>query len=451
MINRMRHGDMMATATASTPSRCIRRATRRSPPTRPRSAPTSTCSRSSPSARSGASGSAAARRRFARARRRSTTRWRRWRDGRRGTSDDRRRSALRWRLRWTGSTRRSRERLLTAALSPGGDYADLFFEYRSGADYVLEDGRIRTVGRGVTLGLGVRVLQGRRDRLRVQRGSVRRAMARRRAHRGADRGRRRRRRRRSRSRPVAAAGLLSGRASRRSLVPGADKLALLARADAAARAARPAHRQGRGVARRGDPRDPGRHHRRPAGARRAAAHPLRRARDRRGRDGKRQAGSSGGGGRYGIELLRRPGQSPEAHGREAARQAIAMLDAREAPAGEMAVVLGRRRLAASCCTRRSATASRPTSTARGRRNYSGQIGKQVASTLCTVVDDGTLASSRGTINVDDEGNPGRAQRAHRERHARRLHARPAVGEALRHARRPATAAARASATCRCRA
>src|SRR6476659_2896298 len=52
------------------------------------------------------------------------------------------------------------ERLLAAALSSGGDYADLYFEHRAGADYVLEDGRIRTVGRGVTLGLGVRVLRG---------------------------------------------------------------------------------------------------------------------------------------------------------------------------------------------------------------------------------------------------------------------------------------------------
>ena len=36
-------------------------------------------------------------------------------------------------------------------------------------------------------------------------------------------------------------------------------------------------------------------------------------------------------------------------------------------------------------------------------NYSGQIGKRVASDLCTVIDDGTLPSSRGSINVDDEG------------------------------------------------
>src|SRR5947209_20621872 len=52
------------------------------------------------------------------------------------------------------------ERLLSAALGSGGDYADLYFEYRSGADFSFEEGRVRTVGRGVTLGLGVRVLRG---------------------------------------------------------------------------------------------------------------------------------------------------------------------------------------------------------------------------------------------------------------------------------------------------
>src|SRR5262245_59350554 len=39
-------------------------------------------------------------------------------------------------------------------------------------------------------------------------------------------------------------------------------------------------------------------------------------------------------------------------------------------------------------------------------NYSGQLGKLVASSLCTVVDDGTIANSRGAINVDDEGYAG---------------------------------------------
>src|SRR3954451_12263486 len=52
------------------------------------------------------------------------------------------------------------ERLLSAALGSGGDYADLYFEYRSGADFSFEEGRVRTVGRGEILGLGVRALRG---------------------------------------------------------------------------------------------------------------------------------------------------------------------------------------------------------------------------------------------------------------------------------------------------
>src|SRR6185437_5592601 len=51
-------------------------------------------------------------------------------------------------------------RLLELALADGGDYADLYFEYRAGADYIYEDDRVKSVGRGITLGLGVRVLKG---------------------------------------------------------------------------------------------------------------------------------------------------------------------------------------------------------------------------------------------------------------------------------------------------
>ena len=56
--------------------------------------------------------------------------------------------------------RSSRNRLLGLALEAGGDYADLYFEYRVGADYALEEEQIRTLGRGITLGLGVRVTKG---------------------------------------------------------------------------------------------------------------------------------------------------------------------------------------------------------------------------------------------------------------------------------------------------
>ena len=141
-------------------------------------------------------------------------------------------------------------------------------------------------------------------------------------------------------------------------------------------------------------------------------------------DGKRQEGSSGGGGRMTLGYF--DDKSPEWHAREAARAGDR--DARRARSA------GRRRWR-SC--------SRPGDSGillheavghgleadfnrKGTSNYTGQIGNAVASELCTVVDDATLLQSRGTINVDDEGNEPRAQRAHRERHARRLHARPAL-------------------------
>src|SRR5215831_14751191 len=52
------------------------------------------------------------------------------------------------------------QRLLALALDAGGDYADLYFEYRIGADVILEDEKIKSLGRGITMGLGVRVLKG---------------------------------------------------------------------------------------------------------------------------------------------------------------------------------------------------------------------------------------------------------------------------------------------------
>ena len=52
------------------------------------------------------------------------------------------------------------QRLLSIALGSGGDSADLYFEFRVTADYSLQDEQVKSVGRGVTLGLGVRVLKG---------------------------------------------------------------------------------------------------------------------------------------------------------------------------------------------------------------------------------------------------------------------------------------------------
>ena len=120
---------------------------------------------------------------------------------------------------------------------------------------------------------------------------------------------------------------------------------------------------------------------------------------------KRQSGSGGGGGRYGMDYFAQAERDAAAHGREAARVAIAMLDAVDAPAGEMPVVLGPGDsgilLHEAVGHGLEADFNRKQTS-----NYSGQLGQQVASTLCTVVDDGTIAGSRGAINVDDEGYTG---------------------------------------------
>ena len=118
---------------------------------------------------------------------------------------------------------------------------------------------------------------------------------------------------------------------------------------------------------------------------------------------RRQSGSSGGGGRIGLDYFEKKGKSPEEHAREAVRIAIAMLDAREAPAGEMEVVLapGDSGILLHEAVGHGLEAD---FNRKGVSNYSGQIGKPVASTLCTVVDNADVAHSRGAINVDDEGN-----------------------------------------------
>jgi TldD protein len=122
--------------------------------------------------------------------------------------------------------------------------------------------------------------------------------------------------------------------------------------------------------------------------------------------GKRQEGSSSGGGRYGLEYFELAHGGPIWHGREAARVALAMLEAREAPAGEMEVVLGPGD--SGILLHEAIGHGLEADFARKKTsNYSGQMGNLVASKLCTVVDDGSIASSRGSINVDDEGFVGR--------------------------------------------
>jgi TldD protein len=122
-----------------------------------------------------------------------------------------------------------------------------------------------------------------------------------------------------------------------------------------------------------------------------------------GKDGERRTGFYGGGGRVGIgfyETFR-----PEDVAREAARQAIATLGAVDAPAGPQTVVLapGWSGILLHEAVGHGLEAD---FIRKGTSLYAGKLGQKVASDKVTVIDDGTMSGSRGSINVDDEGVPG---------------------------------------------
>ena len=119
--------------------------------------------------------------------------------------------------------------------------------------------------------------------------------------------------------------------------------------------------------------------------------------------GNRQVGSFGGGGRveFGFFI---DGRDYERYAREAVRQAILNLSAIDAPAGTMDVVLGPGwpgiLLHEAIGHGLEGDFNRKKTSA-----FSDRLGERVASELCTVVDDGTIPSRRGSLNVDDEGTP----------------------------------------------
>ncbi len=114
-------------------------------------------------------------------------------------------------------------------------------------------------------------------------------------------------------------------------------------------------------------------------------------------------GSAGGGGRAGLEQFV-GSKSPEELAKEAARGAILQLTATQAPAGEMEVVLGPGwpgiLLHEAVGHGLEADFNRKKTSA-----FAGLVGQPVASAKVTVVDNGTMAGRRGSLNVDDEGSP----------------------------------------------
>jgi len=292
------------------------------------------------------------------------------------------------------------ERYLAAALSAGGDFADLYFEYQTSTSVSLHESMVKSATQGISVGCGVRVLSGERtgyaytDDLAPER--ILHA--------------------------AKTAALIASGPAKQPVVGLTDKPAhnlypvplpsveadvmakvdLVNRADVAARAYDPRIQE----------------------VRAGYADELRKvlvigsdgsfAEDSQplarlnvfclAKSGNESApGTAGGGGRVSLDFFLTE-KTPEYFAREAARQAIIQLDAVEAPAGEMEVVLGPGwpgvLLHEAIGHGLEADFNRKKTSA-----FSEMMGRRVASDKCTVVDNGTMPGRRGSLNVDDEGNP----------------------------------------------
>ena len=118
-------------------------------------------------------------------------------------------------------------------------------------------------------------------------------------------------------------------------------------------------------------------------------------------DGKREQGSSGGGGRYLLDYF--TDEILEDYAKKAVKQSLVNLDARPAPAGSMTVVLGSG-WPGILLHEAIGHGLEGDFNRKGTSAFSNMMGKQVAAKGITVVDDGTIENRRGSLNVDDEGN-----------------------------------------------
>jgi TldD protein len=318
-----------------------------------------------------------------------------------------------WRIQWNamipnqslffrkfGITTNDLHNYLGEALSAGGEYADLYFEYLTSTSISVDESMVKSASQGISAGCGVRVLAGERtgyaytDDLAPEK-ILRAARTAALIARGPG------------QQPVQNLKETASHHLYQVSSPSADadiaaKLGLVMRADRAARAYDPRIIQVqcgyadelRQILVVGSD-----------GAYATDVQPLARFTliciAKSGENSAR--GQSGGGGRVGIDYFQTE-RTPEYFAQEAARQALIQLDAREAPAGEMEVVLGPGwpgiLLHEAIGHGLEADFNR-----KGTSAFSGLIGKRVASEKCTVVDNGTLPSRRGSINVDDEGSP----------------------------------------------
>ncbi|TVM08320.1 MAG: metalloprotease TldD [Halomonas sp.] len=124
------------------------------------------------------------------------------------------------------------------------------------------------------------------------------------------------------------------------------------------------------------------------------------------KNGRRERGSAGGGGRYSMARLRDDNVA-ERFAKEAVRQALVNTEAVDAPAGQMPVVLGAG-WPGILLHEAVGHGLEGDFNRKGSSAFAGKMGQRVAARGVTVVDDATLADSRGSLSVDDEGTPGQS-------------------------------------------
>jgi TldD protein len=299
-----------------------------------------------------------------------------------------------------GLTQADVERYLAAALSAGGDYADLYFEYLTTSSVNVDESLIKSASQGISAGCGVRVISGERtgyaytDDLAPEKilhasrtaaliasGPAKTPVVSLKEHNGRN------------LYPIAVAPTDSEVAAKVDLVMRADRAARAY--DSRIREVRAGYADElRQILVIGSD-----------GSFAYDTQPLARmnvlciGKDTKGQSSR---GSSGGGGRVDLAYFQKE-KTPDFFAQEAARQAIIQLDARPAPAGEMEVVLGPGwpgiLLHEAIGHGLEADFNR-----KGTSAFTGLVGRRVASDKCTVIDNGTVPSRRGSLNVDDEGN-----------------------------------------------
>ncbi len=293
------------------------------------------------------------------------------------------------------------QRVLADIFTHKVDYADLYFQYTRNEAWSLEEGIVKSGSFSIDQGVGVRAVSGDKTAFAysddISLAALSQAAAATRTIGRAGSGR------------VKVAGELASQTGRNLYTPNdpldsmaaAEKVALLERVERMARAKDPRVVQVMaGLAGEYDVVLVARSD----GVIAADVRPLVRVSVTviAEQNGRREMGSSGGGGRYAYGYF--TDALLQQYVDEAVSSALVNLDARPAPAGAMTVVLGPG-WPGVLLHEAVGHGLEGDFNRKGSSAFAGRMGERVAAKGVTVVDDGTLANRRGSLNLDDEGNP----------------------------------------------